>query len=63
MNVPTEFVATVGASVATMFIGLLSRIKANEAMIDDLFKRIQEVEERIYDHERRISRLENGWVK
>ena len=55
---PEEIIVSLGGTFFVFFIGLLSRIRANEAMLNDVLDRMSKSEKRLFDHEERLSRLE-----
>ena len=63
MEIPTEVIAALSSVVLTAMLGVYAKVRSNELMLNDTVATLRELEERIYNHERRISRLENGWVK
>ncbi|WP_148882761.1 hypothetical protein [Thermococcus aciditolerans] len=55
---PEEAMLSLGGTFFVFFIGLMSKIRANEAILNDILDRTSKIEKKLFDHEERLSRLE-----
>ena len=58
MEVSVEIIGALGTAFLTAFLTAYTTAKANERVLRNIMDRIDDLEERIFEHEKRISRLE-----